>query len=135
LQVVPPTLFKDVNQTDITVIERSGKMTARVIEDGVEVELKPGPGSELVESTVGVIWSAAHVTMNKLAYCRGEEDERVLGHFSNTLSFCPLGQSMEYITDSDYMMEEWNSYMGWHGCMGEGLDRSKVAEPVPRSRD
>jgi hypothetical protein len=46
--------------------------------------------------------------MNMFAL-RGElEQTRVIRNLKDTLEFCPVGRNMEYITDSDFLMEQWN---------------------------
>jgi hypothetical protein len=84
--------------------------------DGVTVEVKPGISNDMVGPTIGVIWSDREVSMNQVA-CRGcTEEDRVVMHLKDSLTFCSVGRDMEYITNSDYLMGQWKTMVEKAPC-------------------
>jgi hypothetical protein len=125
-------MFQDLNHSDITVLERSTCRTFIEIEYGKEVVRKPGPENDMVGTAIGVVWSRAHAMMNKVAHRGGVEKERVMRHFRDSLTLYPIGGVIEYITDSDHMMEQWTTSNEWSAHNFEGRNANPAAELISR---
>jgi hypothetical protein len=78
LRPMGPARFQEENFSDIMSFVLSNDRVHTGTVNGVETRTTPGPGNDLVGSTIAVAWSEARVTMIKKATQRGLQLDRAL---------------------------------------------------------
>jgi hypothetical protein len=88
IQPISPTQSKDEVHSDIMAFDMSG---AQYTTGNETKEVKqPRPNNDLIGATAGVLWNDHHVTMTRFYAQHMEERNRVLEHFAQALTLCPL---------------------------------------------
>jgi hypothetical protein len=99
--------FKGEASTHVWAIPRTRVQRDQVTVSGKEVEISPGPGSDLIASTV--LWMETKSTMIRRVTVGESAMEHVFTHLGETIEACPEEGTLTIRVANPALLDQWEA--------------------------